>query len=208
MKNYGKLHLVAGAIEASRGIGRVVKAGSGLGVASGFTMIELLVVIAIIALLIGLVLPAVQAAREAARRLSCANNLHQIAAAVNMYHDSFGCIPLGESSGSVSPHVAVLLYFEQKAVFDSFNFNLPDPSNPRLPYEYCWEAPECVTAVGARISGYICPSEINDGQDQDQPSWATNYLRGTRERGGPAPNDGTGCSSGRCGTTGKTCRRF
>ncbi|AGA30333.1 DUF1559 domain-containing protein [Singulisphaera acidiphila] len=102
---------------------------------SGFTLIELLVVIAIIAVLIGLLLPAVQAAREAARRMQCNNNLKQLALAMHNYEGNNTVFPMGaptmvyyDRSTSIninhSPFVAALPYLEQQAVYNSINFSL------------------------------------------------------------------------------------
>ncbi len=84
---------------------------------TGFTLIELLVVIAIIAVLIAFLLPAVQAAREAARRLQCVNNLKQFGIAIHNYHDSIGSMPPGQLEGTDwadwSGHTMLLPYLEQ-----------------------------------------------------------------------------------------------
>lgn len=81
---------------------------------SGFTLVELLVVIAIIGVLVALLLPAVQAAREAARRSTCQNNLKQIGLALQMHHDAKGCFPVGAASGEGSMwSYYILPYLEQ-----------------------------------------------------------------------------------------------
>lgn len=102
-----------------------------------FTLVELLVVIAIIGILISLLLPAVQAAREAARRISCQNNLHQIGIAFQTYHDTYGYLPPGwqafDGSGAADPEGEpgwgwashLLPYLEQSTITDSINFQLP-----------------------------------------------------------------------------------
>lgn len=104
----------------------------------GFTLIELLVVIAIIAVLVALLLPAVQQAREAARRSSCKNNLKQIGVALHNYHDTFNVLPPGyiargvaaadNAAAETGPGFAwgtmLLPMLEQAALYDSLNFNL------------------------------------------------------------------------------------
>jgi prepilin-type N-terminal cleavage/methylation domain-containing protein len=98
----------------------------------GFTLVELLVVIAIIGVLVALLLPAVQAAREAARRTQCSNNLKQIALAMHNYHDTYGALPWlrgpsNEGTRNTSPrgneetisgHVHILPFIEQRPLYD------------------------------------------------------------------------------------------
>jgi prepilin-type N-terminal cleavage/methylation domain-containing protein/prepilin-type processing-associated H-X9-DG protein len=103
----------------------------------GFTLVELLVVIAIIGILIAMLLPAVQAARESARRIACTNKLKQISLAAHNYHDSARCFPPAYQSGwrfttpsprrrGISLYVHLLPYLEQGNLYAMWNFDDPD----------------------------------------------------------------------------------
>ena len=132
--------------------------------AGGFTLIELLVVIAIIAVLIGLLLPAVQAARESARRSQCVNNLKQIGIALHNYQSAIGSFPPGYSSrwkldggdeGTAEDDIGhgwgwgsmILPYLEQPAVYNAINFGLT------------MTFPDNMTAQTIRFNSYLCPSD-------------------------------------------------
>ena len=99
----------------------------------GFTLIELLVVIAIIAVLIALLLPAVQQAREAARRTQCKNNLKQIGLAAFNYESTFGCFPMrtiygkyqGVKAKFFGPFYGMLPYLDQQPLYNMIDFSSP-----------------------------------------------------------------------------------
>ncbi len=158
----------------------------------GFTLVEVLVVIAIIGTLIGILLPAVQSAREAARRTQCANNLKQIGIALHCHHDALGTLPAGDyasTSGQcpggawVTTHksedranwmILILPYLEQEGLYKSYNLIKPNEDPANHPVEV------------TRVATYICPSDIAT----DQPvvpamgpaaGWALNvsYMPGS-----------------------------
>src|SRR5262245_57784372 len=104
----------------------------------GFTLVELLVVIAIIGVLVALLLPAVQAAREAARRSQCQNHLKQIGLAMNNYHGVYNCFPPGRARTSIdgqgrcfSAYAFLLPYLEANSLYQQINFNA-NPDDPAL----------------------------------------------------------------------------
>jgi prepilin-type N-terminal cleavage/methylation domain-containing protein/prepilin-type processing-associated H-X9-DG protein len=133
----------------------------------GFTLIELLVVIAIIGVLIALLLPAVQSAREAARRAQCTNNLKQIALAALNFESTYGTLPPGlgpcgllnnpsggTCGGRATPLAQVLPFIENSAAYATFNFQI----------DLSLFGPNTInyTAQTALVSGFICPSDPYD----------------------------------------------
>jgi prepilin-type processing-associated H-X9-DG protein len=118
-------------------------------------LIELLVVIAIIAVLVALLLPAVQQAREAARRSQCRNNLKQIGVALHNYHSSHNTFPPGYVAGAAYPATScgwgwcaqLLPYLDQTPLYNSINFQLPIENSANLPL------------LSQTLPGMLCPSD-------------------------------------------------
>jgi prepilin-type N-terminal cleavage/methylation domain-containing protein len=136
-----------------------------------FTLVELLVVIAIIGVLVALLLPAIQAAREAARRSQCLNNLKQINLATHQYHDANGELPPSFVTQASRPHdswsiqARLLPYMEQGALYRAINFNLS--------YKHASQVVGDTQITSLRVPVYRCPSEISEDQRVDGATlWA------------------------------------
>jgi prepilin-type processing-associated H-X9-DG protein/prepilin-type N-terminal cleavage/methylation domain-containing protein len=136
-----------------------------------FTLVEILVTITIIGILIILILPAIQFAREAARRSQCANNLHQIGVATSNYASTYNLFPSGSSDNSYSSLSAILPYLEQTNLYNSINFPLQalDTISFKGPND---------TAAKASLSALICPSDARafDGNLAGGRLARTNYA--------------------------------
>jgi prepilin-type N-terminal cleavage/methylation domain-containing protein/prepilin-type processing-associated H-X9-DG protein len=133
----------------------------------GFTLIELLVVIAIISVLIALLLPAVQAAREAARRIQCSNNLKQMGLALHNYESIAGVFPPSNIvqganntvtwAGGFSVHARLMPFMEQGVAFNAINFMFNHLGAPNT------------TVVTMAVSSFTCPSDIYKDQRTQFP---------------------------------------
>lgn len=145
------------------------------GVVGGFTLVELLVVIAIIGILVALLLPAVQSAREAARRSQCQNNFHQIGVALHNYHSTHGSFPEGQIN-DLTPYyhapgwgAKLLPYIEQTTAFEGFSNpagNIVEPGMREV--------------GGLLVEAFLCPSDRADTTWVEVSSGFNN---------GPGPND-------------------
>ena len=156
----------------------------------GFTLVELLVVIAIIGVLVALLLPAVQAAREAARRSQCTNNLKQIGLAILNYESSYKTLPKGRNGcdnltelhcqgndpaeqSATSAFVSILPQVEQQALYDVLDLsdqglNVWPPTSASVPFAN-WATPAVQQAMNTKPAVYTCPSTESELEPLEVP---------------------------------------
>ena len=160
----------------------------------GFTLIELLVVIAIIAVLIALLLPAVQQAREAARRAQCQNNLKQLCLGLHNYHGAVGCLPPGfvdsnRATSSPADEVSnrnglgwgtmILPYIEQGPLYNAIGTQTLDFARNWQDgnHDGTMSTADAIAAASQPVPAFICPSDPMDGLNEDLNNFGkANYL--------------------------------
>ncbi|UUO05155.1 DUF1559 domain-containing protein [Blastopirellula sp. J2-11] len=127
---------------------------------------ELLVVIAIIGVLIALLLPAVQQAREAARRTSCTNQMKQLGLALHNYHDTHGAFPYGSwgAASYMSWHVSILPFLEQKSLYDQFDVTKAYNVSPN----------DVLREI--RVDAYMCPSSTQEKSQAETEFYTMHYY--------------------------------
>ena len=159
----------------------------------GFTLIELLVVIAIIAVLIALLLPAVQQAREAARRSQCKNNMKMLGLAAHNFHSSFNSFPAGHDESSAGPMLYLMPFLEQTTAYQNWAFadstntagyfrTYFSPSNQNLPADTSSAATAVPTAPRTRFGCdvqapfFLCPSSPSaEAYNSLQADWTVQF---------------------------------
>ena len=161
---------------------------------SGFTLVELLVVIAIIGILIALLLPAVQSAREAARRMQCTNNMKQLALGAHNYYDANKAFPMPTGyrggctncppTGGFSVHALLLPFIEQVPMYDNIAYAIHIDGGTVVDWRGGTELhrimPPCQEAAATPISAFRCPS---DGGEQKTSAFCV-YEGGYYDREG------------------------